>query len=154
MTKQFFIELPEEFAQANDGYQKGCCVFKPIKTKNSKWVTGVQDMNVFPEIFENTQFPIISLSFDDFDHPDIGIDFPIDPATEWLYPERPYKMYISFAQIARLVEPQNYPEMVMLIKQNNTPFIKKDDGYDVYFEELPEQNKQIMLSFGAKFYYK
>lgn len=67
MKKFFYIEVSEEFAATNNGYAKGACIFNAVQTKEGEWVTNVNALNEFPELFEGVEIGApIALSPEDF----------------------------------------------------------------------------------------
>jgi len=65
--KNYYIEITEDFAATNNGYTKGACIFNSVKTKEGKWVTSVNALNEFPELFEGVEMGVpVALSPEDF----------------------------------------------------------------------------------------
>lgn len=72
------IEITKQFAEQYTNYQVGVCMFGYAQTKTGKYVCSVNSELEFPEIFKGTEFPIISVTQDDFET-EIKESAPIDP---------------------------------------------------------------------------
>ena len=67
---------------------------------------------------------------------------------QWKYKERNIRLIIEFEQIGVIT--LYFPELFMLIKTNNIPFVLLDNKYYVYLEYLSEEDKNNLIMLGIK----
>lgn len=65
MTSQFYIQLAQDFCEANQNYCVGASCFGYGITKDGRYFTSTNAFNDFPELFTGDE-PIIKLSQSDF----------------------------------------------------------------------------------------
>ena len=66
---------------------------------------------------------------------------------EWVYDERPIRVSLTNEQVISIAG--DYPELLVMIKSNGVPTIKKDGYVQVYFIELQAEHEQLLLGYGA-----
>jgi len=69
-------------------------------------------------------------------------------SNDWEFPLRNFRLVIKFDDIGVLV--LYYPELFMLIKNNQIPFKLKNNHYYVYLEFILEQDKINLQNLGIK----
>ncbi len=67
---------------------------------------------------------------------------------QWKYKERNIRLVIDFEQIGVIT--LYFPELFMLIKTNNIPFVLTDNKYYVYLEYLSEEDENNLKMLGIK----